>query len=69
MLEKFPVNDLEWIEDILNLMKILKKTIMKKVIKDIFLKLMFNILKNYMKFIMIDHFYQKERNFKKSKSL
>ena len=29
---------------------------MKKVIKDIFLKLMFSILKNYMNFIMIYHF-------------
>ena len=29
---------------------------MKKVKKDIFSKLMFNILKNYMKFTMIYHF-------------
>ena len=33
---------------------------MKKVVKGIFLKLMFNILKNYMNFIMIYYFYQKE---------
>ena len=36
--------------------------------KDIFLKLMFNILKNDMKFILICHFYQKERKLKTSKS-
>ena len=36
------------------------KPIVKKVIKDIFLKLMFNILKDYMNFIMIYHFYQKK---------
>ena len=29
-----------------------------EVMEDIFLKLMFNALKNYMNFIMIDHFYQ-----------
>ena len=33
---------------------------MKKVMKDMFLKLMFNILKSYTNFIMIYHFYQKE---------
>ena len=43
---------------ILNLMKIFLKTLMKKVMKDTFLKLMFNILKNYMNF-MIYHFYLK----------
>ena len=31
----------------LNLMKILEKAIMRKVIKDIFLKLTYNILKSY----------------------
>ena len=30
--------------------------------KDIFLMLMFNILKNYMNLIMIYHFYQKQWN-------
>ena len=32
------------------------KAIIKKVMKDIFLKLIFNILKTYMNFIMIYHF-------------
>ena len=45
---------------LLNLMKISSKTIMKKVMNDILSKLMFIILKNYMNFIMIYHFYQKE---------
>ena len=42
---------------LLNLMKISSKAIKKKVMKDIFLKLVFNILKNGMNFIMIYHFY------------
>ena len=42
---------------------------MKKVNKDIFLKLMFNIQKNYLNFIVTYHFYLKEINFKKLKSL
>ena len=41
---------------------------MKKVIKDIFLMLMFYLLKNYMNF-MIYNSYQKEWKLKKSKSL
>ena len=42
---------------------------MKKVMKDIFLKLRFNIQKNYMKFIMIYHFYQKEKKIEKVEKL
>ena len=42
---------------------------MKKVMNDIFMKLMFNILKNYMNFKMIYHFYQKQCKFKKLKKL
>ena len=38
---------------------------MKKMMKDIFLKLMFNTQENYKNFIMTYHFYQKERDFKK----
>ena len=37
--------------------------------KDIFLKLMFSIQKNYTNFIMTYHFYQKERKLKKIKKL
>ena len=42
---------------------------MKKVKTDIFLKLMFNIQKNYMNFIVIYHFYLNERNFKQVEKL
>ena len=42
---------------------------MKKVMKDIFSKLMFNILKIYIIFVMIYHFYQKVRKFKKIEKL
>ena len=59
MSQKIPVN--EWIKDNSQFNEdFIKKTIMKKVTKDIFSKLMFNILKNYMNFIMIYHFYLKE---------
>ena len=42
---------------------------MKKVINDIFSKMMFNTLKNYINFIILYHFYQKEFDLKTSKSL
>ena len=38
---------------------------MKKVLKDIFVKMMFNILNIYMNFIMIYHFYQKKMKIEK----
>ena len=38
---------------------------MKKALKDIFLKLIFNAQKNYMNLIMTYHFYQKDRKLKK----
>ena len=43
-----------------NLMKISYETIMRKVMKNIFLKLIFSILKNYMNFIISYHFYQEK---------
>ena len=42
---------------------------MKKVMKDIFLKLMFNTLKNYTNFIVTYHFYMKEKKNKKVEKL
>ena len=42
---------------------------MKKLVKNIFLKLMFSTLKNYKNVIMTYHFYQKKGSLKKSKSL
>ena len=60
MSQKLPVNKFEWIEDTSQYNEDFIKNIMKKVMKDIFSKLMFNTLKNYMNFIMTYHFYQKE---------
>ena len=37
---------------------------MKKVIKDISLKMMFNTQRNYLKFIVTYHFYLKEKKIK-----
>ena len=42
---------------------------MKKVMKNIFLKLMFNAQKKYKNLAVTYLFYLKERNFKKSKGL
>ena len=58
MSQKRPVNGFEF--EFLNLMKDLQKTLMKKGMKDIFLKLMLNILKYYTAFMMIYYFYLKE---------
>ena len=57
MSQKLPVNNFEWIKDT---SQFNEDFIMKKMMKDIFLKFMFNILKNYMNFIMIYYFYLKE---------
>ena len=69
MSQKLPVNNFEWIEDTSQFNADFIKIIMKKVMKDIFSELMFNILDNYMNFIMIYHFYQKELKFKKNRKL
>ena len=60
--QKLSVNNFEWIKDTSQFNEdFIKKTIMKKVMKDIFLKLMFKILKNYVNFVMIYYFYLKEK--------
>ena len=46
MSQKLPVNKFEWIEDTSQFNEDSITIIMKKVMKDIFTKLMFNILKN-----------------------
>ena len=53
MLQKLPANSFERTEDTSQSNEDFIKTIMTKVMKDILLKLMVNILKNYMNFIMI----------------
>ena len=56
MSEYLPYEKFEWLENIdgFNVM-----TINKKVIQDIFLKVILNILKNYMNYIMIIYLLQK----------
>ena len=56
MSQKLPVNNFGWIKDTSQFKKDFIKTIMKNMMKDFFLKLMFSILKSYMNFIMIYHF-------------
>ena len=58
--KELPVNNFEWVKYTFQFSEDLKKTIMKKLMKDIFLKLMFNSLKNCMSFIMIYYFYYKD---------
>ena len=62
MSQELLVHNFEWMKETSQFDEdfIKKKTIMKKVMKDIFSKKMFNMLKNYMNFIMVYHFYQKE---------
>ena len=55
MSQTLPINDFKRVEDISEF-----NESFKKVIKDIFLKLLLNILKNYMIITMIYHFYLKE---------
>ena len=64
MSQKLPVNNFKWIEET-QFKEEFTKIIIKKVMKDIFLKLMFNTPKIYMNFVMIYHFYQKEWRLKK----
>ena len=51
--QKIPINIFQWMIGTSQFMKISLKTIMKKVMKNIFVKLIFNILKNYMNFITL----------------
>ena len=53
MSQKLPLNNFDWINDTSQFNKDFIKTITNKVGKDIFLKLVLNILKNYMNFIII----------------
>ena len=59
MSQKLPVNNFEWIKYTSQYNEDFIKSY-NEVMEDIFLKLMFNTLKTYMNFIMIDHFYRKK---------
>ena len=56
MLQKLPVNNFDRIKETSQFNEDFIKTILKKMMRDIFLKLMFNILKSYTNFIMSYHF-------------
>ena len=56
MLQKVPINNFQWIKDTSQF----NEDFIKNYNDTTFLELMFNILKNYMNFIIICHFYQKE---------
>ena len=58
MSQKLPVNKFEWIEYTSQINEDLMKSYTEE--SDEGLQLMLNILKNYINFIMIYHFYQKE---------
>ena len=59
MSQKLPVNNFEWIKYTSQYNEDFIKNY-NAVMEDIFLKLMFNTLKTFMNFIMIDDFYRKE---------
>ena len=57
MSQKLPVNNFEWIKDTSQFNKDFIKNYNEESVKDIFSKLIFKILKNYMNFTMTYHFY------------
>ena len=56
MLQKLPLNNFEWLKHTSQFNKDFIKNYDEKAMNDIFLKLVFNILKNYMTFTMIYFF-------------
>ena len=56
MLQKLPLNNFEWIKHTSQFNKDFIKNYDEKAMNDILLKLVFNILKNYMTFTMIYFF-------------
>ena len=62
-------NDFEWIKDTSQFNEDFIKNCNEKSDEGNFLDLMFNILKNYMKFIMVYYFCQNEWKLKKSNGL
>ena len=57
MSQKLPVNNFGWVKDTSQFNDDFIKNYNEESDEGYFLKLMFNILKNYMNFIMIYHFY------------
>ena len=69
MSQKLPVNNFEWIEETSRFNEDFLKNFNDESDEGYFLEMIFNIPRKYMNFIMTYHFYPKERNLKKSKSL
>ena len=67
MSQELPTFNFEWAEDTSLFSEVFVKNYDLK--GDIFFSLMFNTSKNCMNFIVTCHFYQKERNLEKLKSL
>ena len=69
MLLKLPVNSFKWVGNTFKFNEDFIKSYNENSNEEYFLKLMFNIQKNCMNFIMIFHFYQKEGKLRKLKNL
>ena len=67
--QKLPVNNFDWIKDTSQFNEDSIKNYNEESEKEIYTKLIFNILKNYMNFIIIYHFYRKESKLVKVEKL
>ena len=68
MSQNLPVNNFGWIKETFQFNEDFIKNYNKESDKRYFLKLMFNIRRNYLNFIMIYHFYHKELNLESRKA-
>ena len=68
MLQKLPVKNFEWIEDTSQFNKNFIKNDNEKGMKEIFLNLMFSVLRNNMSLVMITLFTWKTKNWKSRKA-
>ena len=59
MSQKLPVNNFEWIKDSSQFNENFIKSYNEERVEECFFEIIFNILKNYMNFVMIYHFYQR----------
>ena len=69
MSKKLPTYNFEWDEDTSQFNKVFIKSYYEKSEVGYILEVLVNTPKNYMNFMETYHFYQKERNLEKSKSL
>ena len=59
MSQKLPVNNFEWIKDSSQFNEDFIKSYNEESVEECFFEIIFSILKNYMNFVMIYHFYQR----------